>query len=137
MGVGYAVDLVVCSCLGVDMYDCVFPTRTARFGTPLLPSPVLTPRTLTHLHTTRANAPPHARHTGTALITEGSIQLKHAQFANDYRPIDPDCGCVVCQKYTRAYLHTVAAKEEVGGQLLSYHNIAYQMRCVSFIMSLL
>jgi queuine tRNA-ribosyltransferase len=96
MGVGYAVDLVVCSCLGVDMYDCVFPTRTARFGT--------------------------------ALITEGSIQLKHAQFANDYRPIDPDCGCVVCQKYTRAYLHTVAAKEEVGGQLLSYHNIAYQMR---------
>jgi queuine tRNA-ribosyltransferase len=33
MGVGYAVDLVVCSCLGVDMYDCVFPTRTARFGT--------------------------------------------------------------------------------------------------------
>jgi tRNA-guanine family transglycosylase len=39
----------------------------------------------------------------------------------------------VCQKYTRAYLHTVAAKEEVGGQLLSYHNIAYQMRCVSFI----
>jgi queuine tRNA-ribosyltransferase len=43
MGVGYAVDLVVCSCLGVDMYDCVFPTRTARFGTPRLPSPVLTP----------------------------------------------------------------------------------------------
>ena len=32
MGVGYPVDLVVCSCLGVDMFDCVFPTRTARFG---------------------------------------------------------------------------------------------------------
>jgi queuine tRNA-ribosyltransferase len=70
----------------------------------------------------------HGRATGTALITEGSIQLKHAQFANDYRPIDPDCSCAVCKKYTRAYLHTVAAKEEVGGQLLSYHNIAYQMR---------
>ena len=36
MGVGYAVDLVVCSALGVDMYDCVFPTRTARFGTALV-----------------------------------------------------------------------------------------------------
>ena len=32
MGVGYPVDLVVCSCLGVDMFDCVFSTRTARFG---------------------------------------------------------------------------------------------------------
>jgi queuine tRNA-ribosyltransferase len=37
MGVGYSVDLVVCSALGVDMYDCVFPTRTARFGTALVP----------------------------------------------------------------------------------------------------
>lgn len=35
MGVGYAVDLVVCVALGVDMFDCVFPTRTARFGTAL------------------------------------------------------------------------------------------------------
>lgn len=33
MGVGYPVDLIVCSCLGVDMFDCVFSTRTARFGT--------------------------------------------------------------------------------------------------------
>lgn len=33
MGVGYLADVVICSCLGVDMFDCVFPTRTARFGT--------------------------------------------------------------------------------------------------------
>jgi len=33
MGVGYPVDLIVCACLGVDMFDCVFSTRTARFGT--------------------------------------------------------------------------------------------------------
>jgi queuine tRNA-ribosyltransferase len=32
MGVGYPEDLVVCACIGVDMFDCVFPTRTARFG---------------------------------------------------------------------------------------------------------
>lgn len=37
MGVGYPLDLVVCSALGVDMYDCVYPTRTARFGTALVP----------------------------------------------------------------------------------------------------
>lgn len=37
MGVGYPLDLVVCSALGVDMYDCVYPTRTGRFGTALVP----------------------------------------------------------------------------------------------------
>ncbi|KAK3610154.1 hypothetical protein CHS0354_039935 [Potamilus streckersoni] len=37
MGVGFALDLVVCVALGCDMFDCVFPTRTARFGTALVP----------------------------------------------------------------------------------------------------
>ncbi|XP_012230723.2 queuine tRNA-ribosyltransferase catalytic subunit [Linepithema humile] len=36
MGVGFAVDLIICSALGIDMYDCVFPTRTARFGCALI-----------------------------------------------------------------------------------------------------
>lgn len=85
MGVGYAVDLVVCSCLGVDMYDCVFPTRTARFGTCLL-----VPISLTHALTLTP---------GAALVMEGTLQLKHARYAQDYRPIDPDCGCLVCKKY--------------------------------------
>jgi queuine tRNA-ribosyltransferase len=39
MGVGYPLDLVVCTALGVDMYDCVYPTRTARFGTALADVP--------------------------------------------------------------------------------------------------
>ncbi|XP_072988795.1 uncharacterized protein [Typha latifolia] len=41
MGVGYPLDIVVCSALGADMYDCVYPTRTARFGTALIPEGVL------------------------------------------------------------------------------------------------
>jgi tRNA-guanine transglycosylase len=41
MGVGYPLDIVVCSCLGADMYDCVYPTRTARFGTALVPAGVM------------------------------------------------------------------------------------------------
>ena len=41
MGVGYPLDIVVCSALGADMYDCVYPTRTARFGTALVPSGTL------------------------------------------------------------------------------------------------
>lgn len=41
MGVGYPLDLVICSALGVDMYDCVYPTRTARFGVALVPTGTL------------------------------------------------------------------------------------------------
>lgn len=41
MGVGYPVDIVVCSALGVDMYDCVYPTRTGRFGTAMIPTGLL------------------------------------------------------------------------------------------------
>ena len=104
MGVGYAVDLVVCSALGVDMFDCVYPTRTARFGT--------------------------------ALVWHepgGVLNLKSKLMAQDFRPIDPYCDCLVCKKYTRAYIHTVATKEAVGSQLLTYHNIAYQMNLMKRI----
>lgn len=41
MGVGYPLDIVVCVCLGADMFDCVYPTRTARFGTALVPHGLL------------------------------------------------------------------------------------------------
>ncbi|CAA6664369.1 unnamed protein product [Spirodela intermedia] len=96
MGVGYPLDIVVCSALGADMYDCVYPTRTARFGT--------------------------------ALIPEGVLKLKHKVMANDERPIDPTCSCMVCKTYTRAYLHCLVTKDALGSQLLSYHNLAYMMR---------
>lgn len=100
MGVGFALDLVVCSALGVDMFDCVFPTRTARFGSALVPTGQL------NLHTTAYKA--------------------------DTAPIDADCPCFVCKQYTRAYVHQ-ALKDQVGCQLLTYHNIAYQMRLMGQI----
>lgn len=78
MGVGYPLDLVVCSALGADMFDCVYPSRTARFGT--------------------------------ALVPEGTLRLKTATMAADYRPIDDKCDCLVCQKYSRAHLHAKITK---------------------------
>jgi len=77
MGVGFAVDLVVCSALGVDMYDCVFPTRTARFGSAL------------------------------TFAYPGSLNLKTAKHAEDLRPIEEDCDCSTCANYSRAYIHSV------------------------------
>ena len=95
MGVGFAVDLVVCVALGCDMFDCVFPTRTARFGS--------------------------------ALVSTGQLNLKSKSYAKDFRPIDSECKCSTCAKYTRAYLHTVVTNETVACTLLTVHNVAYQL----------
>lgn len=95
MGVGYALDLVVCSALGVDMYDCVFPTRTGRIGN--------------------------------ALTKHGSLSLKQLKYANDERPIDAECPCIACKSYSRAVLHKLVTHETVACNLVSIHNITYQM----------
>jgi queuine tRNA-ribosyltransferase len=107
MGVGYAIDLVVSCALGVDMFDCVYPTRTARFGTALVDGPASTQ--------------------GGKLLS-GTLHLNSSKFEHDYRPIDDSCSCMVCQKYSRAYLHGLVGKEGIGSQLLTYHNIAYQLQ---------
>lgn len=96
MGVGYPVDLVVCVALGVDMFDCVYPTRTARFGS--------------------------------ALVSTGTLNLRSAQYANDFRPLDESVDCFVNRQYTRAYLHRIAGKESAGSILITYHNLAYMMK---------
>eukprot|EP00698_Gefionella_okellyi_P012267 TRINITY_DN3298_c0_g4_i1.p1 TRINITY_DN3298_c0_g4~~TRINITY_DN3298_c0_g4_i1.p1 ORF type:complete len:441 (+),score=76.65 TRINITY_DN3298_c0_g4_i1:45-1325(+) len=96
MGVGYAVDMVVASALGVDMFDCVYPTRTARFGS--------------------------------ALVDTGVLHLRQKQFANDLTPVEEACDCSTCKNYTRSMLHNLLTKEPLGAQLLTYHNVAYQMR---------
>jgi queuine tRNA-ribosyltransferase catalytic subunit len=95
MGIGYPVDLVVCVALGVDMFDCVFPTRTARFGT--------------------------------ALTRFGNLPLKHQKYETDASPIDPDCPCLTCKNYSRAYIHSMVTRETVACHLLTIHNLAYQL----------
>ncbi|QDZ21485.1 queuine tRNA-ribosyltransferase [Chloropicon primus] len=101
MGIGYPVDIVVCSALGADMYDCVYPTRTARFGTALVPT--------------------------------GVIRLPLAGMEGDHRPIDEDCECMVCRKYTRSQLHRLVCKDSTGAILVSYHNVHYMMQLMKGI----
>ncbi|XP_013109721.2 queuine tRNA-ribosyltransferase catalytic subunit [Stomoxys calcitrans] len=96
MGVGFAADLVVCVALGIDMFDCVFPTRTARFGC--------------------------------ALVMHGQLNLKQKKYALDMAPIDEDCECSTCKRYTRSYLHHIVTVESVSCSLLSVHNVAFQLR---------
>lgn len=54
--------------------------------------------------------------------------MKLKAFAQDFRPIDESCECSTCKRYTRAYLHTIASVEAVACNLISIHNVAYQLR---------
>lgn len=92
MGVGTPQDLVECTARGVDMFDCVLPTRIARNGG------VLT-------HTERLN-------------------ISNAQFADDTRPLEPECTCYACTHFSRAYVrHLNWADEILGHQLITIHNL--------------
>jgi len=94
MGVGKPPDMVEAVRRGVDMFDCVLPTRSGR--------------------------------NGQAFTRRGAINLSNARHAADPRPLDPDCGCPACTRYTRAYLHHLfRAKEILGPILCTTHNLHY------------
>jgi queuine tRNA-ribosyltransferase len=96
MGVGYPDQIVEYAAMGVDMMDCVLPTRAARHG---------------------------------LLFTSvGRLNIKNTRFADDQGPADPNCGCWVCQRYTRAYLrHLFTTGESLGAVLNTVHNLAHYL----------
>jgi queuine tRNA-ribosyltransferase len=94
MGIGDLEGILEVIEAGVDMFDCVLPTRTAR--------------------------------TGSALTPEGRLNLRNARFARDGRPLQEDCDCPACTRFTRAYLrHLVNQSELLGLRLLSLHNLRF------------
>ncbi|KAH8690892.1 queuine tRNA-ribosyltransferase [Talaromyces proteolyticus] len=108
MGVGYPEDLVVSVALGADMFDCVWPTRTARFGNAITPYGVLNLR-----HNSYMN--------DFSPIQEGC-----------------KCPCCRPKSegglgITKAYCHHLAAKETVGAHLLTMHNVQYQLSLMDSI----
>jgi queuine tRNA-ribosyltransferase len=96
MGVGYPDEIEQYARMGVDMMDCVLPTRAARHG--LL------------------------------FTSEGRLNIKNKQYAEDQAPPDPACNCMVCRRYSRAYLrHLMQAGEALSGTLNTIHNLAYYL----------
>jgi queuine tRNA-ribosyltransferase len=94
MGVGKPEQLVDYVRCGIDMMDCVLPTRNARNG---------------YLYT-----------------SQGPLHIKNAEFIGDPRPIDENCGCMVCRRYSRAYLcHLFRANEILGAILNTHHNLYF------------
>ena len=56
----------------------------------------------------------------------GVLNLRNARFADDFGPLDPDCGCAVCGRHSRAYVrHLFQAKEMLGPRLTTYHNLSF------------
>src|SRR5262249_27234659 len=71
--------------------------------------------------------PRHARN-GWLFTRTGHIVIKHAKYKEDSGPIDVDCGCSVCGKYTRAYLrHLFVANEILSAVLNTIHNIFFYL----------
>lgn len=108
MGVGEPVDLLEGVKRGIDIFDCVSPTRLARHGNALVPG---------------------IKDAGISGFKENRMNLKNAKFTDDFTPIDKDCDCYTCKNYTRAYLHhLVKCDEQFGASLLSIHNIRFLIR---------
>ena len=94
MGVGFPEDLVEGARRGVDLFDCVAPTRMGR--------------------------------NGTAFTHDGRLNVRNASLRADRRPLDEDCECSTCARFTRAYLrHLFTAEETLGLRLLSLHNVHF------------
>jgi queuine tRNA-ribosyltransferase len=103
MGVGYPDEIEEYARMGVDMMDCVLPTRAGRHGLLFI------------------REDPSDRRSAVV-----RLNIKKLDNAEDQRPIDEGCGCMVCQRYTRAYLrHLFASGEPLGATLNSIHNLAF------------
>ncbi|MBX7060410.1 MAG: tRNA guanosine(34) transglycosylase Tgt [Pyrinomonadaceae bacterium] len=94
MGVGTPEDMLEAVGRGVDMFDCVIPTRNGR--------------------------------TGSAFTSQGKLNIRNAKFRLDDSPLDPECSCSVCVRYSLGYLrHLQQAGEMTAATLISHHNVAF------------
>jgi queuine tRNA-ribosyltransferase len=94
MGIGDPVGILDVVARGIDMFDCVLPTRTAR--------------------------------TGSALTWDGRLNLRNARYRGDGNPLQEDCTCPACERFSRAYIrHLVTQEEILGLRLLSLHNLRF------------
>ena len=94
MGIGVPGQMLELIAEGIDLFDCVLPTRNAR--------------------------------NGTLFTSQGKIHIKRHEFREDPGPLDPECECVACRNYSRAYLrHLYMSGEILASRLNTLHNLTY------------
>jgi queuine tRNA-ribosyltransferase len=102
MGLGDPLGMVDAVARGIDMFDCVLPTRLARHGT--------------------------------MLTSQGRLNLRNRRYADDAGPVDPDCGCPTCARWSRGYLrHLLSVAEPTAPRLLTLHNMTWTFGLVDRI----
>ncbi len=100
MGLGHPADILHAVGLGVDLFDCVLPSRNARHGT--------------------------------LFSSTGIVRIKKARYREDPRPVDPACGCPVCRRHSRAFLHHLFRCGEITGKVLATeHNVRFYLDFMS------
>ncbi len=100
LGIGDPEGILQAVAMGVDLFDCVLPTRLAR--------------------------------NGLAMTAEGRLNLRHARYRRDPRPLEEGCGCPACERFSRAYLrHLHSLNEILAHRLLTWHNLAFMRRLMS------
>lgn len=99
MGVGRPENILEAIARGVDMFDCVMPTRNARNA---------------YLFT-----------------SQGIVSMRNAAYKDDHTPLDPNCSCYTCRKFSKAYLrHLFNAREILALELATIHNLKFYLDLV-------
>lgn len=94
MGVGFPEDVIEAVGRGIDLFDCVAPTRMGR--------------------------------NGAVFTRDGRLNIKRSEYRLDKRPLDPDCDCATCTRFSRGYVrHLFVSDEILGLRLLSLHNVHF------------
>lgn len=100
MGLGDTEGLLDAIARGIDLFDCVLPTRLARHGK--------------------------------ALTRQGDISIRRSEWTDYPGPIEDDCPCAVCERYSRSYIrHLHRTHEATGDRLLTLHNLSYTYRLMA------
>ncbi len=106
LGVGDVDDLLECVARGIDMFDCVSPTRLGRHGAALIRDPE----------------------------RRWKLNVSNAALRDDDRPLQEGCTCATCRTFSRAYIHYLfRAKELLGIRLVSLHNVAFLLNLMAEI----
>ncbi len=116
MGAGKPEQIIEAVRMGIDMFDCVIPTRNARHGLLYTRSKIKLPKNNFYQ----------------------KIHITNAKYKNDFKPLDSNCSCYTCRNFSRAYIrHLFMAKEQLGKTLATIHNLAFYLNLMKDIRTMI
>ena len=122
MGLGRPEEIVAAVNAGIDMFDCVIPTREARHGRIYMQNPNFKTQISNKFQNPKSKK------------FYQTIQVANAKFAKDFKPIDERCACYTCKNYSRAYLnHLFRTAEPLAQRLATIHNLKFYLELMEIL----